>query len=137
MILRQTHYPIYVIDQDESLKFYRDKLGFVVRTDVKMENGFRWLTISPKGQPDLEINLQAIHSAPGVNPETAEQLEAMVQKGVFGVAVFETDDCQGDYEAWSKLGVEFVQPPQEQFYGIEAIVKDNSGNWFSLTERKR
>lgn len=124
MILRQTHYPIYVIDQEESFEFYRDKLGFVVRTDMKMENGFRWLTISPKGQPDHEINLQAIHFAPGVDLETAEQLRALVQKGVFGVAVFETDNCQGDYEAWSRLGVEFVQPPQEQFCGIEAIVED-------------
>jgi predicted enzyme related to lactoylglutathione lyase len=137
MILRQTHYPIYVIDQEESLKFYRDKIGFEVRTDMKMDNGFRWLTIGPKSQPDFEINLQAIHSVPGLNPETAEQLRALVEKGTFGVAVFETDDCRADYEAWSKLGVEFVQPPQEQFYGIEAIVKDNSGNWFSLTERKR
>ena len=32
--------------------------------------------------------------------------------------------------------MEFVSPPKEQFYGTEAIVKDNSGNWFSLTQRK-
>jgi catechol 2,3-dioxygenase-like lactoylglutathione lyase family enzyme len=137
MILRQTHYPIYVIDQEESLEFYRDKLGFEVRTDMTMDNGFRWLTIGPKSQPDFEINLMAIQSAPGLDPHTAEQLRSLVQKGTFGVGVFETDYCRVDYEAWSKLGVEFMQPPQEQFYGIEAIIKDNSGNWFSLTERKR
>jgi hypothetical protein len=33
-------------------------------------------------------------------------------------------------------GVEFASPPAERFYGVEAILKDNSGNWYSLTEPK-
>ncbi len=51
--------------------------------------------------------------------------------------MFETDDVHGDYERLSKRGVEFVAPPEEKFYGVEAIVRDNSGNWFSLTQRKK
>ncbi|MBA3492229.1 MAG: VOC family protein [Rubrobacteraceae bacterium] len=47
------------------------------------------------------------------------------------------DDINDDYERLSKQGVEFVSPPEERFYGTEAIVKDNSGNWFSLTQPKR
>jgi hypothetical protein len=51
--------------------------------------------------------------------------------------VFETDDMQGDHERLSGRSVEFVSPPRERFYGTEAIVEDNSGNWPNLTERKR
>jgi hypothetical protein len=34
-----------------------------------------------------------------------------------------------------KRGVEFTQPPAERPYGIEAILRDDSGNWFSFTQR--
>jgi extradiol dioxygenase family protein len=69
--------------------------------------------------------------------ETAEQMKRMVRSGAFGIGVFETDDIHGDHERLSKQGVEFVSQPEERFYGTEAIVKDNSGNWFSLTQPKR
>ena len=139
MIQRQSHSTIYVIDQDEALEFYRDTLGFEVRTDLPMteEGSIRWLTLSPKGQPDLEIILAPITAGPMFDAETAEQMKRMVRSGAFGIGVFETDDIHGDHERLSKQGVEFVSPPKEQFYGTEAIVKDNSGNWFSLTQRKR
>lgn len=137
MIQRQSHSTVYVIDQEEALGFYRDKLGFEVHTDMSMDGGFRWLTLNPKGQPDLELILAPISPGPMFDAETAEEMRALVEKGVLGVGVFETDDIHGDYERLSKQGVEFVSPPREQFYGIEAIVKDDSGNWFSLTERKK
>jgi catechol 2,3-dioxygenase-like lactoylglutathione lyase family enzyme len=136
MIQRQSHSTVYVIDQEEALEFYRDKLGFEVRTDMPMTDDLRWLTLSPKGQPDLEIVLMQIASGPALSAETAEEMKALVRKGALGIGVFETDDIYGDHERLSKLGVEFVSPPREQFYGIEAIVKDNSGNWFSLTQRQ-
>ena len=44
-----------------------------------------------------------------------------------------TADCQKTYEELKAKGVEFTQPPTERFYGVEALMKDNSGNWFSLT----
>jgi hypothetical protein len=68
--------------------------------------------------------------------ETAEGIRSLVEKGAFGVRVFDTDDIHGDYERLSGQCVEFVSPPKEQFYGTEAVVRDNSGNWFSLTQRK-
>ena len=74
---------------------------------------------------------------PAFSAETAEEMRALVRKGALGIGVFETDDVRGDYERLSKRGVEFVSPPEEKFYGIEAVVKDNSGNWFSLTQRKK
>ena len=136
MIQRQSHSTIYVIDQDEALEFYRDMLGFEVRTDLPMTDDLRWVTVSPKGQPDLEIVLMQIAPGPALSEETAEEMKVLVRSGALGIGVFETDDVHGDYERLSKQGVEFFSPPEEQFYGIEALVRDNSGNWFSLTQRK-
>jgi uncharacterized glyoxalase superfamily protein PhnB len=139
VIQRQSHSTIYVIDQGEALEFYRDTLGFEVRTDMPMneEGDLRWVTLSPKGQPDLEIILMPITPGPVFDAEAAEQMKALVRSGAIGIGVFETDDVHGDYERLGRQGVEFVMPPEEKFYGIEAVVKDNSGNWFSLTQRKR
>ena len=137
MIQRQSHSTVYVIDQEEALEFYRDTLGFEVRTDMPMNDNLRWVTLSPKGQPDLELILAPITPGPMFNAETAEEMKALVKRGALGIGVFETDDIYGDYERLSKQGVEFVSPPREQFYGIEAVVKDNSGNWFSLTQRQK
>jgi catechol 2,3-dioxygenase-like lactoylglutathione lyase family enzyme len=139
MIQRQSHSTIYVIDQDEALEFYRDTLGFEVRIDMPMndKDDLRWVTVSPKGQPDLEIILAPIVPGPMFDAETAEEMKALVRRGALGIGVFETDDVYGDHERLSKQGVEFVSPPREQFYGIEAVVRDDSGNWFSLTQRKK
>lgn len=135
MITKMSHAAVYVTDQKKALEFYRDKLGFVVRTDATM-GGFRWLTVSPKGQPDFEIAL--MEPTPGFlyDEETANQIRALIEKGALGAGVFDTDDCQATYEELKSRGVEFMQPPAERPYGIEALFKDNSGNWFSLTERK-
>jgi catechol 2,3-dioxygenase-like lactoylglutathione lyase family enzyme len=138
VIQRQSHSTVYVIDQQEALEFYRDTLGFEVNTDMPMgDSGPRWLTVSPKGQPDLELVLAELTPGPMFDAEAAAGIRSLVEKGALGIGVFETDDIHDDYERLSGQGVEFVSPPREQFYGTEAIVKDNSGNWFSLTERKR
>jgi catechol 2,3-dioxygenase-like lactoylglutathione lyase family enzyme len=138
VIRRKSHSTVYVTDQQEALEFYRDKLGFEVRNDMSMgeEGGLRWLTVSPKGQPDLEIVLMPITPGPALDAETTENMRRLVESGALGIGVFETDDVHGDHERLSKAGVEFVSPPSERPYGTEAIVKDNSGNWFSLTQPK-
>lgn len=134
MIRRLNHTTVYVLDQDESLKFYRDKLGFEVRTDATMDNGFRWLTVGPKTQPDLEIILMKVAEGPLWDAETVKTLRELIRKGTFGIGVFEADDCRATYAELKARGVEFKGPPEERFYGIEAVGKDNSGNWFSMTQ---
>jgi predicted enzyme related to lactoylglutathione lyase len=64
-----------------------------------------------------------------------DQDEALVAKGALGASAFETDDCRATYEELSGRGVMFLSEPTERFYGIEATFRDNSGNWFSMTER--
>jgi len=135
MIQRLSHVTIYVLDQDAAKDFYLNKLGFELNTDATMENGFRWLTVSPKGQPDLEVILMSTTN-PNTDAETTEMLRTLIRKGVLGSGVLETADCQKTYEDLKAKGVEFLSPPTERFYGIEALLKDNSGNWFSMTQRK-
>jgi hypothetical protein len=64
----------------------------------------------------------------------AATLKTLVKEGAFCVGVFETFDCRATYEELKARGVEFMSPPEEKFYGIEAVGKDNSGNWFSMSE---
>jgi catechol 2,3-dioxygenase-like lactoylglutathione lyase family enzyme len=131
VIQRQSHSTIYVTDQDEALEFYRDKLGFEVRADMPMSEtgGPRWLTLNPKGQPDLEVILMPIIAGPMFDARTAEEMKALVEKGAFGVGVFQTDDLHGDHKRLSDRGVEFLSPPTERFYGLEAVVKDSSAGF--------
>jgi catechol 2,3-dioxygenase-like lactoylglutathione lyase family enzyme len=136
MIKKMSHTTIYVNDQEEALRFYTEKLGFEVRTDATMEGGFRWLTLGLKSQPGLEFVLMEPKPGMMMDEETAGQLRALVGKGVLGAGVFDTDDVQATYEELKNRGVEFMGPPAERPYGIEALFKDNSGNWFSLTQRK-
>lgn len=49
--------------------------------------------------------------------------------------VIETDDCRRAYEDLKAKGVAFLQEPAQGPYGIEALMRDDSGNWFSLTQR--
>jgi predicted enzyme related to lactoylglutathione lyase len=134
MIEKLSHAGIYVLNQDEALRFYTEKLGFEVRTDVTMDGGYRWLTVGPKGQPDLEIILSEVKASGMFDDASANHLRAILEKGALGAGVFEADDCRATYEELKGKGVQFISPPQEQPYGIEAIFKDNSGNWFSLTQ---
>jgi catechol 2,3-dioxygenase-like lactoylglutathione lyase family enzyme len=137
MITKLSHSTIFVLNHDEAKDFYVNKLGLEVRTDAKMDNGFRWLTVGSKDQPDMEIVLMEIKAGQLWDEATAETMRQLVKKGSMGAGVFEASDCRATYEELKNKGVEFISPPKEQFYGVEALFKDNSGNWFSMTERQK
>jgi catechol 2,3-dioxygenase-like lactoylglutathione lyase family enzyme len=134
MISRMSHATIFVNNQDEALAFYRDKLGFQLHTDAMVGPDFRWLTINAPNQPDFEIILMEPKAGMLMDEPTANQLREIMNKGVLGAGAFNTDDCRGTYEEMKSKGVVFVSEPAERPYGIEAVFKDNSGNWFSLTQ---
>src|SRR4029079_13277674 len=134
VIKRLSHSPLNVLDQERALRFYTDVLGFEVRTDQTME-GLRWVTLSPTGQPDLEHTLIK-PGPPMYSPEDAATILGLIEKGVMSGGVMETDDCRRDYEELKAKGVTFLQEPAERPYGVEAVFRDDSGNWFSLTERR-
>ena len=137
MIQRYSHSTLYVTDQDAAREFYVQKLGFELRMDQEF-GGFRWLTVGPKGQPDFQLILMKVGANTGNDPEATEQIRALLTGGKLGAAgVFETADCRKTYEELPAKGVEFLAPPEDKFYGVEAVFKDSSGNRFSLTQPKK
>lgn len=136
MITKLNHVSVFVLDQDSAFDFYVNKLGFKVHTDAPMGPGKRWLTVTPPEQPELEITLMAIDEGMMFNKESASAMRDLVGKGTFGFGVFECNDLRATYEELSGKGVEFTKPPTEEFYGFEALFKDDSGNWFSLGQKK-
>lgn len=137
MVTKLSHTSLFVNDQDKAYDFYVNKLGFKVNTDATMENGFRWLTVTPPEQPDMEIVLfPATGAATEFDDEVKAALKLLLDKGVMGAGVLQTNDCRATYEELKAKGVEFKSEPKEQFYGVEAIVTDGCGNWFSMTEPK-
>ena len=135
MITKLNHVSVFVLDQDSAYDFYVNKLGFKVNTDAAMGPGMRWLTVCPPQQPELEISLMAIASGMMFTDESATQMRDLVSKGTFGFGVFECDNLLVTYEELKARGVEFTKPPTKEFYGFEALFKDDSGNWFSLGEK--
>jgi catechol 2,3-dioxygenase-like lactoylglutathione lyase family enzyme len=138
MITKLGHATIYVLDQDVAHDFYVNKLGFKVATDMTMDNGFRWLTVTAPRQPDLEIILMKVAGGEfsPLNDDTVGHLKAILAAGNLGVGVFECDDCRATYADLLAKGVKFKKEPTEEFYGVEALFTDPFGNWFSMSERK-
>ena len=136
MISKMSHVSIYVLNQDSAYDFYVNKLGFKVHTDAAMGPGMRWLTVTPPEQPALEITLMPIAEGMMFTKETATAMKDLVKKGAFGFGVFECKDIYATYEELKAKGVEFIKEPKKEFYGVEALFKDDSGNWFSLGQKK-
>jgi catechol 2,3-dioxygenase-like lactoylglutathione lyase family enzyme len=137
MITKMNHVSIFVLDQDSAYDFYVNKLGFTVNTDADMGPGKRWLTVNPPEQPDLEIALMLIDEGMMFKNGSAEKMRELVKSGTFGFGVFECEDLRATYEEMKAKGIEFTKPPTEEFYGYEALFKDDSGNWFSLGQKKK
>ena len=145
MITKMSHASIFVLDQNKAYDFYVNKLGFKVNTDVLMENScedasenpekdaFRWLTLNAPDQPDLEIILMPIN---GLEDDAQQAIRLLLDRGLMGAGVFFTPDCRATYAELKAKGVEFKSEPVEQFYGIECIMTDGCGNWFSMTQPK-
>jgi predicted enzyme related to lactoylglutathione lyase len=125
-----TNAQLWVQDQEEALAFYTEKVGMEIAADVTLPElgNFRWLAVSPPGQPDVSIVLMAIPGPPIMDQETTEQVENLMAKGFAGTVFLTTDDCQKTYEELKARGVEFHEPPEERPYGIDSGFRDPSGN---------
>lgn len=136
MIQRMSHTSIFVDDQDKALDFYVGKLGLEVRSDMKMPGSeFRWVSVGAKGQ-DLEMVFMKLGSGPNMSKEDTAAIRGLQQRGAFGAGVLATDNCRSTYQELKAKGVEFISPPKDEFYAVEALMKDPFGNWFSITQRK-
>ena len=135
MIIKHSHTTLYVTDQDRAKDFYTEKLGFEVREDSRMGD-FRWLTVAPKTQRDSCIILYLLKPGPMMDAEACDALRKLLDKGVLGGGVLETDDCRRTYQELKAKGVEFFSEPKEMPYGIEALFRDDSGNFWSMGQKK-
>jgi catechol 2,3-dioxygenase-like lactoylglutathione lyase family enzyme len=137
MLKQLTHVQVWVLDQDEALKFYTEKLGLELREDVTVPElgNFRWLSVGVPGQDDVSITLMAIPGPPVFEEETRQTIQELLSRGASGGLFFTTDDAQKSYEELKSRGVEFTQEPTEQPYGIDAGFRDSSGNHFRMMEQ--
>jgi catechol 2,3-dioxygenase-like lactoylglutathione lyase family enzyme len=137
MITRVSHITYFVLDQEKAFQFYVDKLGFKVITDFTMDNGFRWLTVTPPDQPNVEIALlNPLGEGMHYDDEAKAAFKVLLEKGALGAGVLYTPDCRATYEELKAKDVHFKSEPKDQFYGIEAIITDGVGNWFSMSQPK-
>jgi catechol 2,3-dioxygenase-like lactoylglutathione lyase family enzyme len=134
MITNVSLVTVWVTDLDESLAFYTDVLGFEARDDIMLGEDFRWVTVGHASQPELQLHLTT-PSKPLSDDLIAAMTRAQAEGGLPGVGLH-VDDCRTTFQELSAKGVEFIQEPQDRPYGVEALMRDNSGNWIVLVEAK-
>jgi serine phosphatase RsbU (regulator of sigma subunit)/catechol 2,3-dioxygenase-like lactoylglutathione lyase family enzyme len=111
---------VYVRDQERSLRFYVDQLGFRLIVDQRVA-GIRWIEVAP---PDGTANIALAQAL----PESAATLVGR-DTGIY----FTTEDVQAKYNEWGSRGVHFASPPNKpQWGGIFARFEDPDGNSFGL-----
>ncbi|MER7495195.1 VOC family protein [Streptomyces pharetrae] len=121
-------------DPDASLAFYRDALGFEVRSDVG-QGTMRWITVGPPGRPDTSILLAPPAADPGITEAERSTIVEMMAKGTYGWILLATPDLDGTFEKVQAHDVEVVQEPTEQPYGIrDCAFRDPAGNLVRIQE---
>jgi len=125
---------VFVKDIDASKAFYIDVLGFEEHTDITLGDGYRWCTVMQPSQPELQVHLTT--PGPPFSPEMADAITRALDEGGMNGLGLAVDDCQKTFEELSAKGVQFLQEPAERPYGVEAVCRDNSGNWMVLVEQR-
>ncbi len=121
-------------EPEASLAFYRDSLGFEVRNDVGYD-GMRWITVGPADQPDTSIVLYPPAATPGVTDEEREMIAEMMAKGTYASVNLATADVDATFAQLESGGVDVVQEPTDQPYGIrDCAFRDPAGNLIRLQE---
>ena len=134
MITRLNVASIYVLDKEEALDFYVNKLGLEKGNDVR-QGDYRWLTVRVPGQPETEVSLEQ-PGPPLHDDATAEQLRELITKGALGGLVWITDDARVLYETLKERGVtDFIQEPTDHFYGTDMAVRDPFGNALRILQQ--
>jgi catechol 2,3-dioxygenase-like lactoylglutathione lyase family enzyme len=128
MINRLNVATIWVLDKEEALDFYVNKLGLEKGNDVK-QGDYRWLTVRVPGEKGAtEVSLEQ-PGAPLHDEQTAAQLRELITKGALGGLVLITDDAHALYEKLQERGVtDFTQEPTDHFYGTDMGLRDPFGN---------
>jgi len=122
-------------DPEQSLLFYRDVLGFEVRSDVGVER-MRWITVGPSGQPDTSVVLQPPTADPAISDDERRTIEEMMAKGNYARLLLATGDLDATFAAIEASGADIVQEPLDQDYGVrDCAVRDPAGNLIRIQEQ--
>lgn len=128
--------PLPHTDPEASLAFYRDTLGFEVRTDVG-SGSMRWITVGPPEQPATSILLAPPAVDPGITDDERRTIAEMMAKGTYGWIMLATEDLDGTFERLQAGGAEVVQEPLEQPYGVrDCAFRDPAGNLIRIRESR-
>ncbi|HET9420262.1 MAG TPA: VOC family protein [Nocardioides sp.] len=125
---------VFVKDVDESKKFYTEVLGFESKEDITLGDGYRWCTVNHPSQPELSVHLTV--PGPPHSPEMVAAINRSLDEGGMHGLGMTVDDCRKTHAELVEKGVHFIQEPEERPYGVEAIARDNSGNWMVLVEQR-
>lgn len=122
------------VDPEESLAFYRDALGFEVRSDVGTGT-MRWITVGPVGQPETCILLAPPAADPGITDDERRTIAEMMAKGTYGWILLATKDLDGTFDRVQATDAEVVQEPTLQPYGMrDCAFRDPAGNLIRIRE---
>jgi catechol 2,3-dioxygenase-like lactoylglutathione lyase family enzyme len=124
------HIALVVNDYDEAIKFYTEKLGFVLLDDTPQSETKRWVLVAPKGAEECCLLL-----AKAVGDEQRSRIGNQTGGRVF--LFLKTDDFWRDYENLRQKKVNFVREPKTEDYGTVAVFEDLYGNLWDLVEFKR
>jgi catechol 2,3-dioxygenase-like lactoylglutathione lyase family enzyme len=120
---------LVVNDYDEAIKFYTEKLNFLLLEDTVLSETKRWIVVKPNGDGGCNILL--------AKAATEEQRSRIGNQSGGRVFLFmHTDDLKRDYKNLIANNVEFVRQPSEEVYGTVAVFKDLYGNLWDLIEPK-
>jgi len=122
-------------DPDASVAFYRDALGFEVRSDFG-EGKMRWVVVGPPDQPDVSLLLSPPVPDPGVTDEERQTVAEMMAKGTYGWILLATEDLDGTFERIQASDAEVMQEPMDQPYGArDCAFRDPAGNQVRIQQR--
>ncbi len=125
-----------VDDHDKAIAFYRDALGFEVRSQVG-SGRMRWVTVGPPSQPDINILLAPPAPDPGISPSDRAAISDLLAKGLLGWLLFSTPDLEGTFDRVQATGAEVVQEPMDQPYGArDCAFRDPAGNMIRISQSR-
>lgn len=132
MITNVSLLSVWVKDISESKAFYVDILGFEEGDDIELGEDFRWCTVHHLSQPELHVHLTT--PGPPLGPEFAASINRALDEGGTFALGLNVDDCVATIADLEAKGVVVINPPEERPYGVEALIRDNSGNWIVMVE---
>ncbi len=124
---RIAHIALVVEDYDEAIKFYTEKLNFILIEDTPLSETKRWVLLKPSGSDGC-----CLLFAKAANTEQQTRIGNQTGGRVF--LFLYTDDFKRDHTNMMAKGIEFVRTPVKEEYGTVAVFKDLYGNLWDLIE---